>query len=839
MIVETCIACMPFPIERKSLRLSQGAWAEGAIGAAPRLMNCVTDLPLCTPEEWTSLRDEVAYELWCQEQEGQAFTLVSARITTDGRIERHNLISSLVNPIPFPFRPIVGHQTLTFDMKQSWPIHGDCTRQQPMTNRTTVLQPHGLVGALVVTGSQWAEPLAPRGVRVHSSVKVEVNLKPLWVGKTIAHLVLRRAESRMKALPEDTQLYLAHRKSAEGRRNVLEMGSWSGAAVKSAGPGGSEETRDESQESDAGGAADEGGSAMISMMWSSHDDDDGGLAMEASGEAMAAAAMGMKFPAVVLAALGHEQRAEECLAAAAAAAADAADAADADAASAAKPTCKKKSLVSKASATIGSLLSPRGERKPKLEPPATVAAATVDGAPNSSIPASTSAGHQTINPTSRLTPASAAPPSSTRAPPGDSPAAPPGAPACTPFNDDGSLYAEAVGEYVVAIRWPSLAKVGAVEDEGLRRDYARAVEFLRQRRTPYGLLHDLRAVRSIEKLSPIAQGLLDDALELRRTGLMLRVAVLHSVGGVVGHAYIPLLLKLSPIHPAIAFRPEQAEEALRWVADEDRPRMATSMHGTEDGKAHDGFAGIQSAWQKRVAEPVQEFGQSLAKAIENAPVAFERHVAEPVQEFSQNLAKGVSEHVTEPVHEFGQNFAKGMDEHVAKPVRNFSGEVGEGLEKFVRELAPKPVPEADLERLVRRASAVLVSSAPGTAEELTVAKFSASATNPEKVTLSFHGPVTLASAGLVSTEDAKIGAIVQVFWAEGIWYDATIVDVVRREDGSVDVKLHYKGFGKRFDDWQPLHEGSVRWPVTGYDLSRDGKPTSQIAPLHGHARPPP
>ena len=149
------------------------------------------------------------------------------------------------------------------------------------------------------------------------------------------------------------------------------------------------------------------------------------------------------------------------------------------------------------------------------------------------------------------------------------------------------------------------------------------------------------------------------------------------------------------------------------------------------------------------------------------------------------------------------------------------------------------MPEADLERLVRRASAVLVSSAPGTAEELTVAKFSASATNPEKVTLSFHGPVTLASAGLVSTEDAKIGAIVQVFWAEGIWYDATIVDVVRREDGSVDVKLHYKGFGKRFDDWQPLHEGSVRWPVTGYDLSRDGEPTSQIAPLHGHARPPP
>jgi hypothetical protein len=793
-------------------------------------MNCVTDIPNCSPEEWTSLRDEVAYELWCQEQEGQAFTLVSARLTTDGRIERHNLISSLVNPIPFPFRPIVGHGTLTFDMKQSWPIHGDCTRQQPMTNRTTVLQPHGLVGALVVTGSQWAEPLAPSGVRVHSSVKVEVNLKPLWVGKTIAHLVLRRAESRMKALPEDTQLYLAHRKSAEGRSNVLEMGSWSGAAVKSAGPGGSEETRDESQESDVEGAADVDGSAMT-WTWSSHDDDDGGLAAEASGEAMAAAAMGMGFPAVVLAAL--EQRAEECLAAAApdAAGADA----DAAAASAAKPKPKKKSLASKASATIGSLLSPRGERKPTLEPPATVAAATVD-APYSSTPASTSAAHPTISPTSRLPPGSAAPSSSSCAPPGAPPAAPPRAPPPDPAKenvsrslpslDDGSLYAEAVGLYVVAIRWPSLAKVEAVEDEGLRRDYARVVEFLRQRRTPYGLLHDLREVRSIEKLSPIAQGLLDDALELQRTGLMLRVAVLHSVGGVVGNAYIPLLLKLSPIHPAIAFRTEQAEEALRWVADEDRQRMATSMHGTEDGKAHDGFAGIQSAWQKRIAEPVQGFGQSLAKAIENAPVAFERHVAEPVQEFSQNLAKGVSEHVTEPVHEFGQSFAKGMDEHVAKPVRNFSGEVGEGLEKFVRELAPKPVPAADLERLVRQASAVLVSSAPGTAKEPAVAIFPASATTPEKATLSFHGPTTLASAGLVSAEDAKIGAIVQVFWAEGIWYDATIVDVARGEDGSVDVKLHYKGFGKRYDDWQPLHEGSVRWPLTGYDLSRDGESTS-------------
>ena len=118
---------------------------------------------------------------------------------------------------------------------------------------------------------------------------------------------------------------------------------------------------------------------------------------------------------------------------------------------------------------------------------------------------------------------------------------------------------------MVAIRWPFLAKAKATEDEGMQRDYAHVVDFLRRRHTPYGLVHDLRAMRSITTLAPIAQRLLGDAYALSRGGLCRRVAVLHSVKGYVANAVLTPLLKLSPVHPAKAFAGELADDALRWA----------------------------------------------------------------------------------------------------------------------------------------------------------------------------------------------------------------------------------------------------------------------------------
>lgn len=75
----------------------------------------------------------------------------------------------------------------------------------------------------------------------------------------------------------------------------------------------------------------------------------------------------------------------------------------------------------------------------------------------------------------------------------------------------------------------------------------------------------------------------------------------------------------------------------------------------------------------------------------------------------------------------------------------------------------------------------------------------------------------MASGALVSAVDAEEGAHVQFFYSEGLWYDATILKVWH-DDDSAHVNLHYRGFGPRRDDWQPLADGNVRWPLAGYDF---------------------
>ena len=62
------------------------------------------------------------------------------------------------------------------------------------------------------------------------------------------------------------------------------------------------------------------------------------------------------------------------------------------------------------------------------------------------------------------------------------------------------------------------------------------------------------------------------------------------------------------------------------------------------------------------------------------------------------------------------------------------------------------------------------------------------------------------------------GALVQVLEVEPYWYNAKILDV-RGEGDAIDVKVHYDGYKKRYDEWVPLADGRVRWPLAGYDIT--------------------
>ena len=155
------------------------------------------------------------------------------------------------------------------------------------------------------------------------------------------------------------------------------------------------------------------------------------------------------------------------------------------------------------------------------------------------------------------------------------------------------VHAENVGDHVICIRWRhrdqspgqrtprpkpsalSLALLATVplsflptsspagDKKRMQCDYAVVVAFLGRRRTPYGLVHDLRSIESLNTLAPIARQLLADATAIAKSGLVRRVAVLHSIRGAFATAAIHSLLKLSPAHPARAFL--DADAGLSWA----------------------------------------------------------------------------------------------------------------------------------------------------------------------------------------------------------------------------------------------------------------------------------
>ena len=80
----------------------------------------VADMPFLGMDEWLNLRNEVAYDLWCYEQEQQSLQIDALSATSDGHLMRTCTIRSIANPIPFALRPIIGYDTLTFVSQQQW-----------------------------------------------------------------------------------------------------------------------------------------------------------------------------------------------------------------------------------------------------------------------------------------------------------------------------------------------------------------------------------------------------------------------------------------------------------------------------------------------------------------------------------------------------------------------------------------------------------------------------------------------------------------------------------------------------------------------------------------------
>ena len=151
----------------------------------------------------------------------------------------------------------------------------------------------------------------------------------------------------------------------------------------------------------------------------------------------------------------------------------------------------------------------------------------------------------------------------------DEPLAPTGnAPA--PF-----VVAESVGDHVVAFRWTHIDECHRgrrLADDHCRRteqrknDYERAVFALRARARPFGLVHDLRAIRSFDGLGSVADQLLKDAKAIARSGLVRRVAVVHAISNPLLALALQQIMHLSPVRPTKAFGRARAEEGIAWAA---------------------------------------------------------------------------------------------------------------------------------------------------------------------------------------------------------------------------------------------------------------------------------
>jgi hypothetical protein len=122
------------------------------------------------------------------------------------------------------------------------------------------------------------------------------------------------------------------------------------------------------------------------------------------------------------------------------------------------------------------------------------------------------------------------------------------------------MWCEAVGDHVIALRWPRMPE--GVSEAELMASYEEAAAVLATRRAPFGLVHDFRAVEHLGTLGPIACKILPDAISIASGGLVKRVAVLHSFRSGL---FFYSLASLSPVRPCKCFRQPETSQCMEWA----------------------------------------------------------------------------------------------------------------------------------------------------------------------------------------------------------------------------------------------------------------------------------
>lgn len=110
------------------------------------------DIPFLSLTEWDDIRNQVGYDMWCYEEEGQAmeindvYTLKDAN--GDDMLQRRNTITSKSNPVPYALRPLIGYENVSFEVNQHWWVsHND--KGRCMSNRCLLTRTLPCLAALL------------------------------------------------------------------------------------------------------------------------------------------------------------------------------------------------------------------------------------------------------------------------------------------------------------------------------------------------------------------------------------------------------------------------------------------------------------------------------------------------------------------------------------------------------------------------------------------------------------------------------------------------------------------------------------------------------------------
>ena len=139
--------------------------------------------------------------------------------------------------------------------------------------------------------------------------------------------------------------------------------------------------------------------------------------------------------------------------------------------------------------------------------------------------------------------------------------------------DANRLWCEEVRERVVVLHWPRIAAGTSGDAKGedgpdaaLMRDYEECVRALTRRTTPFGLVHDFRAVERLATLTPIVGRILPDAIAISKGGLVRRVCLLHSFKSYGVRFILDSLVHLSPVRPSRLFHADEFHKGIAWAA---------------------------------------------------------------------------------------------------------------------------------------------------------------------------------------------------------------------------------------------------------------------------------